>query len=143
MVRAVAQDSQTTMRPIGTRIPELDSLRGFAAIGVVLWHYSSHFNARPLDALFRPFYDAGFYLVDFFFVLSGFVLTRAYLNEDRQYRCTRNILDRVARLYPLHILTLVVVMLGQLYVTTITARVAMKTTSSRSLGNTMLDDCRR
>ncbi len=106
------------MRPIGTRIPELDSLRGFAAIGVVLWHYSSHFQARPLDVVFQPFYEAGLYGVDFFFVLSGFVLTRAYLNEDRQYRCARNILDRVARLYPLHILTLIVVMLGQLYVTT-------------------------
>ena len=54
------------------RLHELDSLRP-AAIGVVGWHYASHFGAAPLPSLMAPFYHHGELLVDFFFVLSGFV----------------------------------------------------------------------
>jgi peptidoglycan/LPS O-acetylase OafA/YrhL len=34
------------------RTPELDSLRGLATMGIVLWHYSGHFGAQPLSGLF-------------------------------------------------------------------------------------------
>lgn len=90
----------------GGRIHELDALRGIAALGVVFWHYGAHFGARPLGAVLLPFYSGGFLLVDFFFVLSGFVIARAYMNERRRSHPLRNIWARVARLYPLHLLTL-------------------------------------
>lgn len=99
------------------RVPELDSLRGIAAVGILLWHYSGHFYAQPISILFHPFYSAGRYLVDFFFVLSGLVLTRAYLRQDRRQRVARNVIERVARLYPLHLVTLLFVALGQVYLT--------------------------
>lgn len=88
------------------RILELDALRGMAALGVVLWHYGVHFDARPLQLLLFPFYNAGFLLVDFFFVLSGFVIAGAYGREPRRREFARNVWARVARLYPLHLFTL-------------------------------------
>lgn len=88
------------------RILELDALRGIAALGVVFWHYGAHFDAHPLHTLLFPFYNAGFLLVDFFFVLSGYVIARAYWRPARQWNVFRNIWARVARLYPLHLLTL-------------------------------------
>ncbi len=90
------------------RLHELDALRGLAALGVVLWHYGSHFQTHPFFWLGAPFYNAGFLLVDFFFVLSGFVLGAAYWRPGRQDTPRRNILLRIARLYPLHLVMLVI-----------------------------------
>jgi peptidoglycan/LPS O-acetylase OafA/YrhL len=95
------------------RLHELDSLRALAAIGVVGWHYSSHFGAAPLPSLMAPFYRHGEILVDFFFVLSGFVLARAYWNEQRSAMFANNVRDRIARMYPLHFATLCAVAVMQ------------------------------
>ena len=72
----------------------LDASRGIAAIGVLLFHV---FFATPIR------YLMGLYtLVDFFFVLSGFVL---YPSMPRHYRKfthdgTQFILSRIVRLWP-------------------------------------------
>lgn len=92
----------------GGRILELDALRGIAALGVVFWHYRAHFDARPLSTLLYPFYNAGFLLVDFFFVLSGYVIARAYWRESRQNQLFQNVWSRIARLYPLHLCLLLI-----------------------------------
>ena len=91
------------------RILELDALRGIAALGVVVWHYGAHFGAMPFHALLYPFYNAGFLFVDFFFVLSGYVISRAYWREPRRLHFGRNVMSRIARLYPLHLATLLIV----------------------------------
>jgi peptidoglycan/LPS O-acetylase OafA/YrhL len=98
----------------GTRYRELDSLRGFASLGIILWHYRAHFRAVPLLSVFEPFYRAGFYCVDFFFVLSGVVLAKAYLTESRRSDLRGNLVRRLARLYPLHLATLIAAGLLQL-----------------------------
>jgi peptidoglycan/LPS O-acetylase OafA/YrhL len=95
------------------RLHELDSLRAIAAIGVVGWHYVTHFGAAPLPYLMAPFYRHGELLVDFFFVLSGFVLARAYWNDRRSATFANNVRDRIARMYPLHLTTLCVVAVMQ------------------------------
>src|SRR6266853_3180955 len=95
------------------RLVDLDSLRGIAALAVVLWHYRVHFQATPLFEMLAPFYLRGFLAVDFFFVLSGFVLARTYWRGARRSFLIRNVLERVARLYPLHFATLLVVAIGQ------------------------------
>lgn len=104
-VRGLQEDLSSNHSRKG-RILELDALRGIAALGVVVYHYGAHFGSRPFDAILYPFYNAGFLLVDFFFVLSGYVLARAYWKESRQDRIAHNVWARVARLYPLHLLTL-------------------------------------
>jgi peptidoglycan/LPS O-acetylase OafA/YrhL len=95
-----------------SRLRELDSLRGIAALAIVFWHYSQHFQAFPLFGLLQPFYRAGYYSVDFFFVLSGLVLARAYLKQERRLHFTDNAMRRIARIYPLHLVTLLCVAAG-------------------------------
>lgn len=91
------------------RFHELDSLRAIAAIGVVGWHYTNHFGAAPMQYAMAPFYRHGALLVDFFFVLSGFVLARAYWSHGRNTAFISNIWQRIGRLYPLHVATLIAV----------------------------------
>ncbi len=91
------------------RSPELDSWRGIAALGVIGWHYCHHVLAYPMGWLMAPTYRAGWVAVDFFFVLSGFVLAGAYLKDDRRGRYFANVGDRIARIYPLQLATLLLV----------------------------------
>jgi peptidoglycan/LPS O-acetylase OafA/YrhL len=89
------------------RFTVLDGWRGIAALLVALFH---------LQAL-GHFYDSSFVrhaflFVDFFFVLSGFVLMHAYrdrLNDGRQF--TDFVVRRFGRIYPLHIAIVVLLVL--------------------------------
>jgi peptidoglycan/LPS O-acetylase OafA/YrhL len=93
------------------RIPGLDALRGLSAFGVLLWHYRVHFErAAPFLDWFQPFYAAGYYLVDVFFVLSGFLLGHLY-RQPRAWKAF--VFKRAARLFPLHWATLIVVAILQ------------------------------
>jgi peptidoglycan/LPS O-acetylase OafA/YrhL len=100
------------------RLKSLDCLRGIAALGVVIWHYQFYFHARPLYAVLLPLYTNGQLAVDTFFVISGFVLS--YVYAERVTTATGFlffIVKRIARLYPLHLVTLLAVagMFGMLY----------------------------
>ncbi len=86
----------------------LTSLRGLAAILVVLFHAKPHFSRDNLGLAYDVIYN-GFLAVDFFFVLSGFILGYTYLSTfsevtPRQYK--KFILKRIARIYPLHFFVL-------------------------------------
>ncbi|MBU0612659.1 acyltransferase [Patescibacteria group bacterium] len=100
-----------------SRLVELDSLRGIAAIGIVLWHFVAQFNATPFYFVFRPFYAGGLYLVDFFFLLSGFILAYTYLDKKKKISFSNLFIVRLIRLYPLHFVTLIVVLIQQLILT--------------------------
>ena len=80
----------------------LDSLRGIAAITIALIH-SPFQNSFLTDNLFI---SHGTLMVDFFFVLSGFVISYTYSDRINNYK---NLIQfqykRFLRLYPLHILT--------------------------------------
>lgn len=71
----------------------LDSLRGFAAIAIAVFHFSSSGWG-------------GYLAVDFFLVLSGFILSHSYLYKYEAINPVEFIGHRLARLYPLHIYTL-------------------------------------
>lgn len=76
----------------------LDALRGLAAVAVVWFHSPLVNGARP--ALIA----AGNLYVDFFFILSGFVLAHAYLPRiGAGLGLGRFVLLRLARLWPLHL----------------------------------------
>lgn len=100
-----------------SRFHELDSLRALAAIGVVAWHYTNHFGASPAAGLMAPFYRHGLLLVDFFFVLSGFVLARVYWTKQRSGSVVSNIQSRIGRMYPLHFAMLILVAFMQFVLT--------------------------
>ena len=55
----------------------LDGLRGVAALMVIWYHIFEGFATSPIDQKFNH----GYLAVDFFFILSGFVIGYAY--DDR------------------------------------------------------------
>lgn len=82
-----------------TRFEVLDALRGLCAILVVFFHLpvSSHFHALPLTR-------HGYLFVDFFFVLSGFVIAHAYRERIGSLGdAGRFLVRRVGRVWPLHL----------------------------------------
>lgn len=84
------------------RFEALDSLRGIAAVMVVLFHAQIVSNLRGLEVV-----RSGELLVDFFFVLSGFVIAHAYLTRIADGRSFGEFLFlRFGRLYPLHLFML-------------------------------------
>ncbi|PKL16798.1 MAG: hypothetical protein CVV49_14455 [Spirochaetae bacterium HGW-Spirochaetae-5] len=108
------------------RLRPLDSLRGIAAIGVAFfWHYKhfdyaffeNNFAALPLYSVFNWFYLYGWNLVDFFFVLSGFIFMHVYSKMIMYNRISERtfFILRLSRLYPLHVITLFTVAFLQYY----------------------------
>jgi peptidoglycan/LPS O-acetylase OafA/YrhL len=85
----------------------LDSFRGICACIVAF----SHLNANSI--IFRsPLLDMGGRYVDFFFVLSGFVIFANYEEKLRNgYSIGKFILLRLGRLYPLHFFVLMAFLL--------------------------------
>lgn len=75
----------------------LEGVRGAAALLVVLFHM--HFSLHELAATRN-----GYLCVDLFFVLSGFVIARAYSQRLTNARDARTfIVRRLGRLWPTHI----------------------------------------
>lgn len=89
------------------RFQVLDSWRGVSAIAVVLYHFPPIFY----------FADSGLVrssgrFVDFFFVLSGFVITHGYADKISSAFALREfVIRRFLRLYPLHFFTFAVFVL--------------------------------
>jgi peptidoglycan/LPS O-acetylase OafA/YrhL len=80
----------------------LDSWRGIAALLVALFHLNLYSAIYPLD-----FVRNGYLFVDFFFVLSGFVITYSYGDRLKTLDdlCAFAI-RRFGRLWPLHVVVL-------------------------------------
>jgi len=97
------QESASVRRASGAapvrQIQGLDSLRGIAAMLVALFHFriSGHVMESPLVR-------NGWIFVDFFFVLSGFVICHAYGDRlaARTVSVGRFMALRMGRIYPLH-----------------------------------------
>lgn len=107
------------------RLHLVDGLRGLAAACVLLFHYSHFYQTgaamenlslyqerMPLHAILWPLYEHGNLAVQLFWLISGFVFALVYYGRNSTTRAF--VVNRVARLYPLHLLTLVVVALLQL-----------------------------
>jgi peptidoglycan/LPS O-acetylase OafA/YrhL len=93
--------------PHRQKINELESLRGLAALLVVFFHIPTW---HPL--LHVRLISNGYLMVDLFFVLSGFVIFNAYGNNIESTRdLVRFQFLRFGRLYPVHILFLLVFLL--------------------------------
>ena len=120
-------DRNSPGRPL--RLPKrhfnaLDLSRLVAAVAVLFWHYL-HFTIpangnrappnfgdyEPLHGVFAAFYAHGHLAVEYFWIVSGFVFAHVYLAETGARR--RFWLARFARLWPLHLLTLGVVVVLQ------------------------------
>lgn len=89
------------------RIEYLDSIRGIAAMMVVIYHFIGwkwpDYTSYHVASMIFNGADA----VSFFFVLSGFVLSYKYLHDDRSMQTLNYLYKRVLRLYPAYIVTVI------------------------------------
>lgn len=99
----------------------LDAARSVAALAVVCWHWQNFTgylgpqhsplaqHALPFFSYFKLFYTWGWLAVDFFFMLSGFVMALVYLDaiKNRVTSAPDFAMKRFSRLYPLHFATLI------------------------------------
>lgn len=110
-----------------TRIVSIELLRFVAALAVLLWHYQHFFvlqssvaferNMQPFYAQLSLFYNFGMLGVDVFWCVSGFIFFFKYqqLVSSGTISALKFSLNRFSRLYPLHFLTLILVLVGQYF----------------------------
>jgi peptidoglycan/LPS O-acetylase OafA/YrhL len=81
-----------------SRFVVLDSWRGVCATIVVIYHFTAKSHL-----MFLPLFRNGWIFVDFFFVLSGFVITHAYQHHLRNPgEFLAFAIRRFGRVWPLH-----------------------------------------
>ena len=106
----------------------IDLLRGFSAVVILIWHYQHFYYPHPLNpgssvpninatvepmyGLLAPFYNHGYWAVQLFWIISGFVFAHVYAGKITAARDFA--ISRFARLYPLHVITLVFIGLIQI-----------------------------
>jgi len=103
----------------------IELLRLFTSLSVVIYHYihffypfNSFYNPElKLDTTQLPFvfmleliYEYGRYGVQMFWAISGFVFAYVYLDQLDKISSKDFLINRFARLYPLHLLTLIIVL---------------------------------
>ena len=103
----------------------IELLRWGSALGILFWHYQHFFFTKavhgssfqdyedlPLYSILHPIYMNGAKGVQLFWAISGFVILHKYgFSSTKISIFVRN---RLGRLYPLHLLTLILVGLLQL-----------------------------
>ncbi|MCB1840848.1 MAG: acyltransferase [Alphaproteobacteria bacterium] len=94
---------KSTSVPFPKNIRGLTSLRFFAALAIVVFHF-----IYEVDTLREAFWGRLYLGVDFFFILSGFILTHSYIQpiEKGSFSAKNFYIKRLARIYPVHIVTL-------------------------------------
>ncbi len=105
----------------------LELFRFICAFAVLVYHYQ-HFayvghraeNFRPFDQPFYPslsyFYDVGYYGVQLFWCISGFIFFWKYQKKiaNKSISFRQFAVNRISRLYPLHFITLLMVAVLQI-----------------------------
>ena len=87
------------------RLEELDVFRGVAAFIVVLYHYTTRFQEKYVhtdELLFEV--PLKYFGVDFFFVVSGFVI---FMTINRTTKSMDFIVSRFSRLFPAYWLAII------------------------------------
>jgi peptidoglycan/LPS O-acetylase OafA/YrhL len=81
-----------------TRLVEVDALRGVAALAVVLFHYTWRFG-ELFPGHYQPAFSfsTGYYGVNLFFIISGFVI---FMTLERTQRPMDFVVSRFSRLFP-------------------------------------------
>jgi len=110
----------------GAKLTGLELLRFASALAVLIWHYQ-HFwyvadmpvdfirEKQPLYGLLWPLYNYGVYGVQVFWIISGYIFFWKYAAgiADGRVSGWKFLVLRFSRLYPLHLVTLVAVVVLQ------------------------------
>lgn len=77
---------------------------------VLLYHLKGYLHLHTITASFDFLYNKGYLAVDFFFMLSGFIITFTYFEKFHKGFNTTDItifmIKRIARIWPLHVFIL-------------------------------------
>ncbi|MDQ3144484.1 MAG: acyltransferase [Pseudomonadota bacterium] len=105
----------------GSKLLGLEIIRFICAMTVIIWHFH-HFAKigdgsamagleQPFEAILFPVYDYGYYSVQIFWAISGFIFYWKYADAlaARTIDPKRFFWLRFSRLYPLHFVTLMTV----------------------------------
>jgi peptidoglycan/LPS O-acetylase OafA/YrhL len=94
-------------------IKPLTSLRGIAALSVVVHHFAYYGlpNIGKVLSEYTAFFYNSYLWVDFFFMMSGFIMSHVYFSSFSSgissHKYGGYLLSRFARIYPLHIFVLI------------------------------------
>ena len=104
-------------------INSLTPLRGIAALWVVVFHFDAFVSFSGYENLVDKessmLIGNGYLLVDFFFVLSGFVICHVYgnkLNNRTNGTVKKYLWARFSRLYPLHLFAMLVLLVQIIWI---------------------------
>jgi peptidoglycan/LPS O-acetylase OafA/YrhL len=92
-------------------IPGITGMRGYASLAVLFWHLIS--LSAPIHSfasVYLPFTLNWYSGVDFFFVLSGFLLSKQFLAKDTQTKFRNYYVRRVLRIFPLYYFSIFVLL---------------------------------
>ena len=102
----------------------VEFLRLITSVSVILYHYRLFFKPYniyspihfsedkiqlPFYSILEVFYNYGIYGVHVFYAISGFVFAHVYLSINNKISSKEFFINRLARLYPLHLATLIIV----------------------------------
>lgn len=106
--------------PASARLAHLDGIRAIALVGVFLFHFRV------------PYMNGGFLGVDIFFVLSGFLMTRALLLkvENKTFSIPQFISARAKRICPALLVTILATLVTGRYMFPVTALPRLSESSS-------------
>jgi peptidoglycan/LPS O-acetylase OafA/YrhL len=121
---ANAMDQKLSGPGTSGRLEELDSLRGLAALSVVLFHFkelwvddvmrsSSNLSKETFTYLVYPF-TAGYEAVMLFFILSGFVLSIPAIHSRAQ-KYSVFLVRRIFRIYMPYLVALALAVTGDMF----------------------------
>ena len=97
--------SGTAQRPeIEGHIPALDGVRGLAILVVMIGHFNlGYYPTYQFEYGLKTMIETGWWGVDLFFVLSGFLITGILLDAKGSSHYFRNFyVRRVLRIFPLY-----------------------------------------
>src|SRR6218665_3126606 len=93
------------------RFEVLDTFRGLAATIIPIFHYTFPYGLLRTN----PFIAHGYRFVDFFFVLSGFIIYFNYQKLSGFEDQKKFIIKRIFRLYPLHVFVLFLFLMFEIF----------------------------
>jgi peptidoglycan/LPS O-acetylase OafA/YrhL len=105
-----------TLKPVASRIPELDGFRACAVLMVLIHHLFYGWKTPALGRLphlIRLPIEQGWRGVDLFFVLSGFLITGILLDSKDKEHYFRNFYSRrLLRIVPLYLTCIILMYFG-------------------------------
>ncbi len=106
----------------------LEVIRFALSVTIVIWHFQNFFypvssenwilirERQPFYQVFKWCYDNGLIAVQYFWFISGIIFFRIYADDiyNRRISWLKFLYNRFSRLYPLHFMTLLLVLILQI-----------------------------